>query len=263
MPIDWLARNLLVSLFLPPVNVLVLAGFALVVWRRWPRTGRTLALAAALAFWLQAMPWFGNRLARSLEVARPLDIKSLSASIDAPGAAAKLPQAVVILGGGISLGAPEFGRPDGVDLHRTSLARVRYGAFLARHTRLPVLVSGGAPSGHAVAEGRLMAQVLDEEFGVPVRWIEAQSLNTAQNATFSASLLTNAGIRRVYLVTSAWHMRRAGEQFTRAGITVVPAPCCSERPLDPDAIPGWWPTIDGLRTTREVLREWMALAVGH
>ncbi|WP_374627102.1 YdcF family protein [Pandoraea sp.] len=259
---DWLVRNLLVSLFLPPVNVLVLSVAALVVWRRCPRIGKTLAIVAILALWVQAMPWFGRQLARPLEVGTAIDLKWLDAARQSPVAAATLPQAVVILGGGSTRHAPEFGRDNGADLNDTTLARVRYGVFLARRTQLPVLVSGGSPTGDVV-EARAMAQVATDEFGVPVRWIEGQSLNTAQNATFSARMLANAGVSRVYLVTSAWHMRRARDQFERAGLTVVPAPCCNANAFEPDAMPGGWPTIGGLRTTHQALREWMALAVGH
>ncbi len=262
MPFDWLARNLLVSLFLPPANVLVLAGLALVVWRRCPRIGKTLAVAAALALWIQAMPWVGEQLSRPLEVGSPVDLKAFNLARETPDGAATLPQAVVILGGGAGFGAPEFGRERGADLSDISLARVRYGAFLARRTQLPVLVSGGSPSG-LMAEGPLMAQVAADEFGVPVRWVEGQSLNTAQNAIFSARMLSNVGVSRVYLVTSAWHMRRARDQFERAGLTVVPAPCCRVVTLEPDGEAGWWPTINGLSKTRSALREWMALSVGH
>ncbi|MFJ2995559.1 YdcF family protein [Pandoraea sp. NPDC087047] len=262
MPFDWVARNLLVSLFLPPANVLVLAGVALVVWRRWPRIGRGLAFVAALALWIQAMPWVGHQLSRPLEVGAPVDLKALDAARQVAGSAATLPQAVVILGGGAGFGAPEYGRENNMDLSEATLARLRYGAFLARRAQLPVLVSGGSPSGQ-MAEGPLMAQVLADEFGVPVRWVEGQSLNTAQNATFSARMLSNVGVSRVYLVTSAWHMRRALDQFERAGLTVIPAPCCHVTTLAPDAVAGWWPTIEGLSTTRSAMREWMALSVGH
>ncbi|QBC30751.1 YdcF family protein [Pandoraea sp. XY-2] len=262
MSLDWLARTLLVSLFLPPVNVLLLAGFAVAIGRRCPRVGKTLAVVAILALWLQAMPWFGRQLARPLEAGTPIDLKSLDAARGSAAEAATLPQAVVILGGGATRHAPEFGREGDSDLKAPTLARVRYGALLARRTQLPVLVSGGSPTGEVV-EARMMAQVATEEFGVPVRWIEGQSLNTAQNATFSARMLANVGVSRVYLVTSAWHMRRARDQFERAGLTVVPAPCCNANAFEPDVIPGWWPTVGGLRTTHQALREWMALAVGH
>ncbi|AKM31283.1 hypothetical protein AB870_15840 [Pandoraea faecigallinarum] len=262
MPFDWLTRNLLVSLFLPPANVLVLAGLAFVFWRRCPRIGRTLAVVAVLGLWAQAMPWVGQQLSRPLEVGNAVDPKTLDVAPRVPGRASTRAQAVVILGGGASFGAPEFGREKDVDLSDATLGRVRYGAFLARHAQLPVLVSGGSPSGRT-AEAPIMAQVVTEEFGVPVRWVEGQSLNTAQNAIFSARMLTNVGVSRVYLVTSAWHMRRAREQFERAGLTVIPAPCCHANTLEPDAVPGWWPTLDGMRATRAALREWMALSVGH
>ncbi|ODP34495.1 YdcF family protein [Pandoraea sp. ISTKB] len=262
MPFDWLARNLLVSVFLPPANVLVLAGLAFVFWRRFPRIGKTLSVIAVLALWVQAMPWVAQKLSQPLEVGTPVDPNTLDAARQAPGAATTLPQAVVILGGGMSVGASEFGRENGVDLSDVTLARVRYGAFLARRAQLPILVSGGSPTGRA-AEGPVMAQVVSDEFGLPVRWVEGQSLNTAQNAIFSARMLTNVGVSRVYLVTSAWHMRRARDQFERAGLTVVPAPCCHANVLEADAMSGWWPTIDGLRVTRAALREWMALGVGH
>ncbi|AJP56511.1 hypothetical protein UC34_04840 [Pandoraea vervacti] len=262
MPFDWLARNLLVSLFLPPANVLVLAGLAFVLWRRCPRIGRVLAVVAVLALWGQAMPWVGQWLSRPLEVGKAVDPKTFDTSLAVPGSAATRAQAVVILGGGMSFGSPEFGRENAVDLSEATLARVRYGAFLARRAQLPVLVSGGSPTGRA-AEAPIMAQVATDEFGVPVRWVEGQSLNTAQNAIFSARMLSNVGVSRIYLVTSAWHMRRAREQFERAGLTVVPAPCCHAMTLEPDTVPGWWPTLEGMRMTRAALREWMALGVGH
>ncbi|WP_162597719.1 hypothetical protein [Pandoraea apista] len=121
MPFDWLARTLLVSLFLPPVNVLVIAALALVIWRRWPRLGKTLAVVAALALWVQAMPWFGRQLAHPLERGTPVDLNALDAARQTPGAAAKLPQAVVILGGGSTRHAPEYGRPNGADANDSTL----------------------------------------------------------------------------------------------------------------------------------------------
>ena len=34
----------------------------------------------------------------------------------------------------------------------------------------------------------------------------------------------SSGIRRIYLVTHAWHMRRSAMAFRNAGLTVIPAP---------------------------------------
>ena len=54
-----------------------------------------------------------------------------------------------------------------------------------------------------------MKQVLEREFQVPVTWVEETSRNTLENARGSFQVLGAAGIRRVYLVTHAWHMPRA------------------------------------------------------
>ena len=53
-------------------------------------------------------------------------------------------QAIVVLGAGKRTHAPEFG---GETVNRLALERLRYAATLARETRLPMLVSGGAPAG--------------------------------------------------------------------------------------------------------------------
>jgi len=57
-----------------------------------------------------------------------------------------------------------------------------------------------------------------------VVWVEEGSRNTFENAQLSAALLKPAGIERIYLVTHAWHMRRARIAFEHAGFTVIPAP---------------------------------------
>ena len=80
----------------------------------------------------------------------------------------------------------------------------------------PVLVSGGAVlSGEP--EAMLMAASLEREFGVPVRWIEARSRTTHENAVRSAAMLKREGIDRVVLVTHVFDTRRAIAEFEGAG----------------------------------------------
>jgi uncharacterized SAM-binding protein YcdF (DUF218 family) len=100
---------------------------------------------------------------------------------------------------------------------------LRYGARLARKTGLPILVTGGAPGGRT-PEAQLMKSVLEEEFHIPVQWVENASLDTRQNARNSAGLLQPAGIRRILLVTHAAHMRRARNAFESQGFVVTAAP---------------------------------------
>lgn len=89
-------------------------------------------------------------------------------------ALAREAQAIVILGGGVRRHAPEFG---GETLGRLTLERVRYGARVARETRLPLLVTGGALFGGST-EAALMKRALEEEFNVAVRWTEERSRDT-------------------------------------------------------------------------------------
>ena len=64
---------------------------------------------------------------------------------------------------------------------------------------------------------------LERDFQVPVQWREDRSRTTLENAQASITILEATGIRRVYLVTHAWHMPRARLAFEQAGFEVIPA----------------------------------------
>jgi uncharacterized SAM-binding protein YcdF (DUF218 family) len=133
---------------------------------------------------------------------------------------AKSAQAIVILGGGTRPDAAEYG---GDTLGHLTLERVRYGAYVARLTGLPILVTGGSVSG-GETEAKLMQQSLEREFGVDVKWAEDQSRNTRENAIRSAAILKPQGILRVVLVAHDFDMRRASAEFAAAGIDTIAAP---------------------------------------
>src|SRR5688572_22036174 len=116
--------------------------------------------------------------------------------------------------------AVEFG---GDTVGRLSLDRVRYGAFVARKTELPVLVTGGVVFS-GTPEAVLMKRSLEEEFHVRVEWTEVVSRNTRENAIRSAELLRQAGIHRVVLVGHSFDMPSTAAEFTAAGLTVICAP---------------------------------------
>jgi len=101
---------------------------------------------------------------------------------------------------------------------------VRAGAVLARRSGLPVLVSGGVLKPGTPPIAATMARVMADEFRVPPRWVEGKSLDTWQNAVFSADMLRADGIDTIYLVTTSWHMARSRLAFERAGLAVVPMP---------------------------------------
>jgi uncharacterized SAM-binding protein YcdF (DUF218 family) len=98
------------------------------------------------------------------------------------------------------------------------LEKLSYGAFVARKTGLPILITG------AEIEAAAMRETLLRNFDTSVRWIDNQSRDTFENARNSAQLLKHDGIHRVVLVTRATHMWRSAHEFMAAGLEVVPAP---------------------------------------
>ncbi len=166
-------------------------------------------------------------------------------------------RAIVVLGAGRIGNAPEYAIQDIPSLR--ALQRLRYAARLQQQTRLPILISGGSPSGRGESEAALMSRVLKEDFKTPVFWLEDSSVDTAGNARHSARVLHAAGIRQVLLVTDALHMPRARMMFSIEGFEVIAAPTLffSHEPLGPnDFLPGG----EGLALTHAALREWLGIA---
>lgn len=210
MATQYILKALISALLLPPTGLILIAGTGLLLSRRWPRVGRVAAAISLLALLLLSIPWAANALQRSLDGYGPIQPRILSQA-----------QAIVVLGAGTYYNAPEYGGMD--TLSRNGLARVRYAAFLQRQSGLPILVAGGAPHGGR-SEAETMREALENEFKVEVRWQEARSQNTAENATYSREILGKAGVSSILLVTDAIHMPRAKILFEKAGMTVLPAP---------------------------------------
>jgi uncharacterized SAM-binding protein YcdF (DUF218 family) len=205
--VEWQIVNSIAALLLPPGCLIALAVVGALAARWRPRLGRALVALAVVALYVLSTPFAADRLLAAYEpVARnPLEDRS--------------GRAIVVLGGGAYFAAPEYGRDT---VGTFTLARLRYAAYLQGELKVPILVSGGAPRGTST-EAELMEQVLASEFRTPVRWLEKVSHNTLENARLSYRVLSPESIRRVYLVTHAWHMPRARLAFERSGFSVIPA----------------------------------------
>ncbi len=245
-------KPLAAALVLPPAGPLLLAFLGWLLARRHRRSGAALLLAALALLWLLACSGVAVALAGwALPRAQPLEASQLAAA---------RPQALVVLGGGLLPQAPEYGQSQPSS---ATLARLRYGARLAKASGLPLAFAGGigwAASGMDTdPEGEIARRVL-AEWGLQARWLDSASRDTQENAQQMRRLLQADGVQRIVLVTSASHMPRSRLEFERAGFTVTPAPTGfilpSERPLLQ-----WLPSADGLALSREVLREWLALRV--
>ena len=237
--IEW-TKSLVKDLVLPPTGPLLLALAGLAVAIRRPRVGRWIAVAGIALLLLLAMPAVAGFLVRCLDTTPAFD-----------PAKATDAQAIVILGGGTRRHAPEYGGPT---LSTLGLERVRYGARLARLTGLPILVSGGSVDKDDPVEALIMRDVLTNEYGVPVRWVETKSRNTHENAVDSAAILKAAGIKHVILVVHSFDVPRARAEFEVAGIDPIVAPT-GIPPAVPTEVGDFLPSPSGLQESYWALYE--------
>lgn len=246
MPLAFLMKKITAVLLMPPLLPLLLIIAGAMLARRRPRRGFPLIWIGVSIILFSMTPVVVNVAARWLEAAVPLGGHETMRGA----------QAIVVLGAGQRRFQPEYGGPVP---NRLSIERLRYAARVARSSGLPILLSGGAPEGH-VAESVVMAQALSLDFAVDARWIEDRSLDTADNARFSADVLLPSGVRRIVLVTHAMHMPRARAEFERAGFAVIPGPMGYLSSDDPDV--GFWdflPSIGALETAWYVAHEAIGL----
>ena len=169
--------------------------------------------------------------------------------------------AIVVLSGGLDDASPT--QPFTL-AERSTYRRSSYAAWLYKNWKpLPILASGG-PIGkppERVVASHVVSAVLRAAGVPPDRvWQEDRSLNTYENAVFSAEILRRHGIHRIALVTETRHMLRAELCFRKLGIEVVPAPCCS---LTDEGFSTWrefLPAFAGIRENEATLHELLGLA---
>jgi uncharacterized SAM-binding protein YcdF (DUF218 family) len=177
---------------------------------------------------------------------------------------AKDSTAILVLGGGRRVLAPEYGT---TTLNARSVERLRYGVWLSRETGVPLGFSGGIspaePQG--LTEADSAARIAEREFKLPLRWLENQSRDTGENARRSVALLHAQGIRRIVLVTHAYHMPRALRNFENAaashGISITVAPVGRPTP-GPLKMQDWLPTLRGIEETWLACHELLGLLAG-
>lgn len=190
-------------------------GLTVVVARAWRRgrwRERALSLTLLLTYLALSNEWLASaltvRLERDYAAIDPFD----SGTFDA----------VVVLGGGTGLtprGAPELGSSG----DRVALAAELYKAGVTR----TLVTSGGSIKGLDVPRDLSReTETVWRRLGVPEEAIVRVEgpRNTAEEAAAYRKLIAARGWRRVGLVTSGTHMRRALRQTRRQGLELVPLP---------------------------------------
>ncbi len=243
----------LVTALVLPAGVLWAATFALVWWLllRQRRRHAALALVAWCALTLAGNVWTGQAMLAWLE----------SGYLPVPSEARF--DAVLVLGGGTDItpwGAPQL---------TTAGDRLRVGAALFAGGQTPVLVgSGSSIAGLAQGDERDLAReaaALWQEMGVPeTAIVQLQGpKNTSQEMAALGRLVRDRGWKRIGLVTSASHLRRAMRLARRHGLDPTPIPADARGKVQPASAVGLVPSGPGFFSVQVASKELIAALIGR
>ena len=238
-------KHVLLALALPPTCFVVLIVIGLLMRGAWRRTGRRLIWTSMILLILFGMPVISDSLLLALASGLPM-----TPPADHP------PQAIVVLGAEV---IRTHNEKLGIRPGLLTLDRLRTAAVLYRRTGLPMLVTGGTTQRNTAAVGLVMEESLTDDFQTPPRWVEANSVDTWENAHFSADILHAEGITSVYVVTHSWHMRRAILAFQEFGLTATAFPTSLDDPLGLD-VSDFLPRASGWQSGYYAIHEWIGYA---
>jgi uncharacterized SAM-binding protein YcdF (DUF218 family) len=240
---------LAVLMTLDVLLVLILLSFvmALLRWRRCSRVLLALAVALLLAVGCGPLPnWLLARLQSDYAKQTPMVWGQRNA--------------IVLLGAG-TVRVADTGR---VEASLFAYGRIDKAAALYRECRqadrqCKVEVSGGDARGLGQSEAAIYARNL-QRLGVDAAdlLLEPRSMNTWQNAQFSASLLKTFGADRVLLVSSGYHLRRGMLYFAHFGIRATPVRADYVR-----GVASWTPLSYNFTMTDAALHEYAGIARYH
>ena len=201
------------SWILPPgLFVILLAALAIYLTKYSGRLAVAVGIGTII-FYLMCTGFVAERFMGQLEkkYSPPAQIETMGAD------------AIVLLGGGAIRDVQDV---DGSGVLCSSPAsRLLTAVRLQKILNVPILLSGGQVYKDSANEALISERVL-LSLGVPKEKIllETKSVNTTQNAIFSAEILREKKLNRPVLVTSAFHMRRAVLNFSRQGFEVIAYP---------------------------------------
>ena len=237
------------SSLIPPNLFILLTVIGVVLAWRWTRFGLAVATFGSALLYLAAMPVVADGLTEW--------VKSLAGA--APILPADAPPAAIIV---LSVDYRRSDAPGGpYTVGPQTLERLAAAAREARRLGLPVLVSGGRPDNIDNSLAEMMSTVLQDDFRISVRWREERSLNTFENAAFSAEILREAGVSSALLVTHCRDMARALWSFHAVGYPVVPAGCSRQQTGSARlSTSSFFPQITALLASDRALHELIGLA---
>lgn len=206
-----------IKFLLDPFNILWLwVSLALIVWPGKKRLGKGLAVSALLWFLLISTPLVPTVLINSLENQyAPLNVGQLSESQKS------ISYNILVLGGGHGY---DERLPANSLLSLNALGRL--GEGLRLYQALPgsvLILSGSTSTPGRATQAEILQQAVRALGGDKYRIVvQSRPATTYEEARFYARKFR--GEKPLILITSATHMPRAMQAFTRYGINPIPSP---------------------------------------
>ena len=245
-----LLLNSFITFLIAPLGTALLAWTvaAVLSLRGRKRSAQVLAVLAFVWLWCWSTPLASHWIRGQLEASYP----------PLPLAAVPAAQAVVVLGGTMD---PSDALRPWPNLGQAA-DRVWHASRLFASGKAPVvMLSGGSDLTQASEPEALSMRQFMLDLGVPAAALltEELSRNTRQNAEMSAKLLSERGIHKILLVTSALHMRRAVKLFEQQGLEVHAVATDHEVGTSNGRWP-WLPDANSLdgsaRAFKEIVAHW-------
>lgn len=165
--------------------------------------------------------------------------------------------AYVVLGGGINENAPDLSGEG--QLSNDSLPRVveAYRLYI-RHKR-PIIISGGRVYGKKaeaeIAKRFLMSVGVDETYIIT----EDKSRDTKENAIFVKGIAEKKGIKKVVLITSAFHMKRSVGLFKKYYPQVLPYPTGYRTSRSAYTVMSYMPNAENITSIAYSIKEYLGI----
>lgn len=236
MNLLYVVSKLFTYLILPP------GGFILMMLAGITRRLKFVLIAGAILLYLLSITPVANLLFNSLEspYRHPTTGKA---------------KVVVVLGGG---GNPH----DVIKTGDEAFKRLMYGIILSKKYDIPLIFTGGStkkPSDATLAKEDI--RLIENTFHFKIKaYYEGRSLNTTENAKNTLKLIDALHLpKTIYLVTSAYHMKRSVMIFKNMEFKVVPRAVDFLSNNEPYEIWGFLPQMDNLYHSYKAIHEYAGI----
>lgn len=246
----FIARKLLEKIFSPLALALVSLLFVACAGDRQRRWVRPVAWFGLLTLLLPSLPVVANGLLGKLEDFTP------------PISLEKMPvcDAIVVLGGTVAQQ-----RSDSLQAEELAGSRLLTAVRLYHLGKAPtIVVTSGI--GYLTEKGLWRTEAEDMRdilvtMGVPLSAIivEPQALSTAENASYSARILSKQNSSQILLVSSTYHLRRATLWFEQSELVVHPVGAGRIVRRQKNDLIDFIPTVTALTRTTTALKEYAGL----